>query len=195
MYNIIGNSCIGSWITAKILKQQFVNPFCWSIMNFDSCVNLLQHFYDIDFANFNLDFNGVEFTLTIDKLVSVQYVHYKFDDSADTIRTSGEDVLYNRIWEYIVSKYLERTRRMIDNKITPVFIFAGAGCADNRRSSFTIDEQHKLDAMNIKFKTYVSFGEMIQYANPKIISLHQHGTYKGNTLHMATDLFKQMTTL
>ena len=55
--------------------------------------------------------------------------------------------------------------------------------------------KEKLDGMNIKFKTYVSFGEMIQYTNPNIISLQQHGTYKGNTLHMATDLFKQMSAL
>lgn len=194
MYNIIGNSCISSWITAKILKQQFINPFCWCIMDFNSCLNLIQNFYDINFADIELQYNdnNNEFSVIIANLVRVQYVHYKFDLMANDIITDGPDVRYNQIWEYIISKYIERTKRMIQNKIEPIFMFAGAGKAENKRSTFNIEEQHIINEINTPFKIYVSFGEMIKFTNSKIIPLYQTYPYKGNTIQMANALYAQI---
>ena len=76
MYNLIGNSCIASWITTKLLNQAFINPFTWCIMDFESSYNLVKNWNDLNFKNFELvkDDNW-NFSIIVDNLIKIQYVH------------------------------------------------------------------------------------------------------------------------
>lgn len=192
MINFIGNSCIASYMTSRICRQQFINPFCWCIMDFDSCYNLVSHYNDINYHNIKLQNSNWDFSILVDNIVKIQFVHYKFDPNVQGIQVNEPDVLSNQIWVYIIDKYIQRTQRMVTNSIKPTFIFAGAKSAINLRSTFTLDQQARLNELNTNYDIYCSFGDMIHFTNPKIHPLIQHQPYTGNTLAMALDLHRQM---
>lgn len=186
--NLVGNSCIASWITNRILKNEFSNPFTWCIMDFESSYNLVKYWDEIDFTKYELvkDDNW-NFSIIIDNKVKIQYVHYKFSPKYSKPTKVGEDIFYNKIWEYITDKYNSRVNRMLKNKEDPIFIFACAKSAVNKRSSFTIEQQQKLASLNSKYKIILSFDNMIK--DEKILTLQQNKNYKGNTLEMAKFLY------
>lgn len=191
MLNLIGNSCIASWITNSNLKQKFINPFCWNIMDFNSAYNLVKNYETIDYSNYKLiKDNNWNFSIIVDNLVTIQFVHYKFSPKYDKPTKIGEDIFYNKIWEYIIEKYEERIKRLLEEKAEPIFIFACAKSAENKRSSFTLEEQKKLEKLNSKYKIILSFDNMIN--SDKFICISQTKNYKGNTIKMADEIYKKL---
>ena len=93
--NIISNTCLSALLQKDCIGQEYENPFCWNLIDFKSI---------------------------IDNHIKVQYVHYLFDRNADTLKTKGPNVYWNKIWEYIVNKYNERVERMLTKKNKPIFI-------------------------------------------------------------------------
>lgn len=191
MYNLIGNSCIASWITTKLLNQAFINPFTWCIMDFESSYNLVKNWENINFNNYELvKDNNWNFSIIIDKIIKVQYVHYHFDKNANSIISKNNDIFYNKIWEYIIDKYVQRINRMLELKIEPVFMFACAKDADNKRSSFTIQQQKMLEELNTKYKIILSFDNMIQSKN--FTCIEQNKNFKFNDIEMAAYIFNKL---
>ena len=121
--NIISNTCIGSYIQRDCLKQKYSNPFCWNIIKAPEMIKLIKHWDSINFQNYEIvkDKNW-RFSVIIDGLVKVDFVHYLFSANDDVPRKRGVEIFYNKIWEYIAEKYEERTKRMLELKEDPIFI-------------------------------------------------------------------------
>lgn len=117
--NLISNTCIGAYLY-KLLNLKFENPFCWSVIDFDSMYYLIKNYEKINFKNYELTKTpDWWFTIIIDNVIKVHYVHYKFDKNANKPTRCGSNIIYNKIWEYIVEKYEERLTRMHGQ---PIFV-------------------------------------------------------------------------
>jgi hypothetical protein len=79
---------------------------------------------------------------------------------------------------------------MKELNIEPIFIFACAKNADNKRSSFTLEQQYKLEKLNSKYKIILSFDNMIQ--TNKFITIQQNKNYKFNDINLANELFVKL---
>ena len=192
MYNLIGNSCIASWITTKLLNQAFINPFTWCIMDFESSYNLVKNWENINFNNYELvKDNNWNFSIIIDKIIKVQYVHYHFDKNANSIISKNNDIFYNKIWEYIIEKYIQRLKRMKELNIDPIFIFAYAKNTSNKNNIFTLEQQKKLVELNTKYKIILSFDNMISTKN--FICIKQDKNFKFNDINLATYIFNKLS--
>lgn len=187
--NLIGNSCIASYITRDFLHQKFVNPFCWCIMDFQSCYNLVKYWDSIDFNNFELikdeDWN---FSIIIDDKVKVQYVHYLFDKNATKIIKNPPDVKWNRIWEYIVEKYTIRVKNIKNEP--PIFLFATANNGLIRHKHFTLEQQKMLDELNSPYKIIVSFKDVLNETK-NITCVKQKDNYYDNGYKISEFLYKE----
>ena len=188
--NLIGNSCIASYITRDCLKQPFSNPFTWCIMNFESCFNLVKYYDSINFTHFKLQHDSKwNFSIIIDDLIEVQYVHYHFEPNSDKVTIKNNDVFYNKIWIYITNKYISRTKRMLELNEPPTFIFATANYGLSRHTPFTVEQQKQLLSLNSPYKIVLSFKENIKSANNLIID--QHGQFFDNGPCLSNYIFKQ----
>lgn len=182
MFNLIGNTCCASWITQRILHQEFINPLCWSIMDFTSAYNCIAHFYDVNWLNIqlNVDTAFSEFSITVDKCFTIIYVHYKFSPFVDTLYKKDDDVYFNKIWEYIVDKYIDRARKMCNHKIPPRFIFTTPKEYRDARTYYSLDEQYKLAELATDYPIIFSFPKNIKHQN--VISVEQNKVFSGNSL-------------
>lgn len=144
--NIIANSCVGGFIYKNELKVPFQNPFIWNIIDYNSMLYLVKNYDKINFENFELmkDKNW-NFSLIIDGKVKIQYVHYKFNANCNKPTTKYIDVFYNKIWEFIVSKYILRLDRMKKDKSRPIFIFAN--WFDKPETLLTYKQLQELDSL------------------------------------------------
>lgn len=186
--NLVGNTCICSWITKEILKQEFINPFTWCIVFFESCYNLVKYWDTLNFYNYELikDSNN-NFSINIDKKVIINYVHYKFDKNIETPTKKGDDIFYNKIDEYILEKYKNRVDKMLEFKKDPIFIFAASHIS---RSVFTLEEQKRMEELNSKYRIIFSFDEMIE--TDKIETIKLDKKYDGNTLKMSKEIYDKI---
>lgn len=155
--NIIGNSCISSFLTRDCLKEPFNNPFCWCVIDFDSIFYIIKNYYNINWLNFELvkDENW-NFSIIIDKNIKVQYVHYVFDKNVKTIEFKNlHDVCSNHIWEYIIEKYNQRINRMLKSKEEPIFILGSPWTTYKAENVITREMYTKIKEINTNFKIYV----------------------------------------
>ncbi len=173
MKNLIGNTCITSYMTTKCYNQQLINPFTWCKMDFNSCYNLVKHFDDINWLNFSLvNDDNWNFSIIVDNLVTVQYVHYHFDPTAEQIKSDGKDVFYNKIWEFIVSKYIERSKRMVNSGEPPVFIFANAADKTLPWLTFSEHQQAELYSINSPYKIFTCYKHVFPHPNAIQQTIH-----------------------
>lgn len=187
--NLVGNTCVASYITRDCLKQPFTNPFVWCIMDFESSYNLVKYWDDLNFEKYDLTKdNNWNFSIIIDKKIKVQYVHYKFSVKHDKITINNNDVYYNRIWEYIAEKYNKRITTVKNEP--PIFIFATANYGLARHIPFTLEQQKKLDELNSKYKVIISFKNMIDSKN--ITCIKQNSCFKDNGLVFSKYIYDNM---
>lgn len=119
--NIISQNCLAGYLYQQ-LNKEFNNPFVWTVIDFNSMKNLITKWNKINFNNYSLiKNNNWDFSILIDNLVKIQYVHYHFDKNRSNCVIKGHDVFYNKIWEYIIEKYETRLQRMNKNEY-PLFI-------------------------------------------------------------------------
>lgn len=121
--NIISNSCIGAYLYKQFLKKPFNNPFMWTVVDFDSFIYLIEHWKEINFKDYVLvKDNNWNFSIIIEGKIKIQFVHYKFNSNykTPTLDNLG-NVLYCKIWEYIIEKYEERIERMKTQNEEPIF--------------------------------------------------------------------------
>lgn len=186
--NLVGNTCVASYITRDCLKQPFVNPFVWNIINFESCYNLVKYWDKLNFKNYELikDKNW-NFSIIIDNKVKVQYVHYRFSKEHSKLIIKNNDVYYNRIWEYIIEKYNKRIINI--RKENPIFIFATANEGLSRHIPFTLEEQKKLEELNSPYKIIISFKNMIN--SNKLICIKQDKIFKDNGIEFSRFIYEK----
>lgn len=122
--NLITNRCLGAYIYRDVLHEQYKNPFIWTGIETPDFQRLFEFYDSIDF---NKTIIGAEnpqelkhFYLVIDGKVRVDYSHVLFERTATSPILRGNNIYYNKPWEYIVDKYAERLLRMIE---PPVFMF------------------------------------------------------------------------
>lgn len=122
--NLITNRCLGAFIYRDILHIPYNNVFMWTGI---SCLDFNTLFEDYDFIDFNKtsidainrkEYKG--FYLIIDGKVRVNYSHVLYDKSAQVPIVRGTNIYYNKPWKYIVEKYSERLKRMVE---PPTFIY------------------------------------------------------------------------
>lgn len=190
--NLVGNTCVASYITRDCLTQPFINPFVWNIMDFDSCYNLVKYWDEIDFENYELvkDYNW-NFSIIIDRKIKVQYVHYKFQKDCKTLTVKNNDVYSNHIWEYIVEKYTKRIRNVHEEP--PIFVFATANYGSDRHIPFTLEQQKKLDELNSSYKIIISFKNMIN--SNKLLCIKQNTKFYNNGITFSKYIYDTCLTL
>lgn len=149
--NIIGNSCVGAFISKLCLKESYNNPFCWSKMDFESVYNLIKNYDIIDFTKVEFIKNEKNFyTACIDDQVNVKYIHYIEDNSLPSLVFEKSNVKGPNILEYVKDKYFSRLKKMKDE---PIFILA----AGYWQEYYLNDEQiQKLIDLNSKYKIIIS---------------------------------------
>ena len=157
--NIISNSCLGSYITRDYLNEPYSNPFCWSVIDDVSIINLIKNYKNINFNKYELtkDKNW-NFYITIDKLVKVWYVHYRFSKNDNKIRKNDVDVFYNRIWEYIIKCYETRLKRM---KEEPIFVL-GSSWGGGALSKDEIYKINNIKTWHVECSFFVRTGKNVK---------------------------------
>lgn len=120
---IISNNCLGGFIY-RFLNKEFNNPFIWSLILNPYFEELIENLKTINYNDFTLNKSTKKldtFNLLINNKIKLDYIHYHFNENFNkpTIcdkygkpDKTGVDVYYNKIWEYIVEKYLNRLNRM-----------------------------------------------------------------------------------
>ena len=135
MANIITNCCLGAFVTRNILKTQFNNPFVWAWVNATDICYLLEKYETVDFTKFKLQKytttplqDGDCFKICVDGKITIVYSHYQFNSKYSTLYTDNVTnmVYYNKIWEFVVQKYIQRVSRIPSDP--PVFILCDDRC-------------------------------------------------------------------
>lgn len=121
----ISHNCLAGHLY-HLIGQKYTCPFIWTVIDFNSMKTLITEWDKINFKNYRLEKDDKwNFKIVIDDKIKVQYVHYKFDPTASVLIKKGPgDIYYNRIWEYIISRYEERINRMNNENTKPVFCIA-----------------------------------------------------------------------
>ena len=187
--NIIANTCIGADIYKYHLKMPYQTPFCWNTIDDNSMFNLISNYDTINFKKYELikDKNW-NFSILINDLVKVNYVHYHFSKNDNKIRTDNADVYYNKIWEYIIEKYEERTNRFLQlkNKEEPFFVI-GSSWNGQKCKLNTIKKISTIDT-NYKILFLVDFNNSIEL--PKNCMLYKHNIIHDNP-KLAGEIFNK----
>jgi uncharacterized protein (DUF1919 family) len=142
--NIVSNSCIGAYLMRDYYKYQYNNPFCWTFILVDDFVTLMNEWDNINFMKYTLEKRGKRledgFKTIIDGKVTLLWYHYLFSMKYNKPTTKGINVFSDKIWEYIIEKYEERTKRMLAANEKPIFIFADSY---NYKCEGPIEERRK----------------------------------------------------
>ena len=187
--NLVGNTCVASYITRDIIKEPFSNPFCWNIIDFDSMYYLINHWDDINFLNFTIEKdNKWNFWINIDNHVKVQYIHYHFDITCSSPKVKGNDVYYNKIWEYCVENYKRRLDRMLNACEEPIFILVWPNQAKSKRGYYTKDQIVKLKSAKHKVITSFDYSDNILVDN--FLSIKQPKNFLDNGIPFAKFIYE-----
>lgn len=124
MINIIGDSCVASNITLDVLHQEYINPFCWNIINHTSFGYLIKNYKNINFNNYYLRKHPSykEYYLIIDDNIEVLYHHYREDKNCKTLIKKDNHVYFCDIQQYIIEKYKSRLKL----NSSPIFIIGSS---------------------------------------------------------------------
>jgi len=122
--NVISTNCAGSYIMTSG-NEPLGNPFTWAFTPYKSIRCLLENFYEINFGKVNLTESTRwigTYTLTIDDIIDIYYIHYHFNPLREVPHKENNDISMCNIWEYIINKYISRTKRMIASGERPSFL-------------------------------------------------------------------------
>lgn len=126
---LIGNNCLIGFTYRDILKQEYQTPFIWSRLWNDDLINLLQNYENINFNNYELKKtnpklkdNDNDFYILLDNKVKIYFRHCFFSIKHNEPKKFHANVYFNKIWEYVFTKYIERTERMLKCTEKPIVI-------------------------------------------------------------------------
>ena len=204
MKNIIGNSCSGSYLTKNFEEHNFINPFCWNIIDFNSMYNLIKNYDTINWKNYALKKeNDNSFSIIIDGIVNVNYVHYNYTANVDKkiVETDEDtDFISKNIEPYLIEKYETRVKRMNELNIPPIFILASRNlvCKNN----YTPEQIKQILELNTpyiiiaatEFKIDYTISQNYKFKNREIINLPQN-KIRNNGLPLAEYIATHSTIL
>ena len=189
--NLIGNCCISNSV-ARYCNEGNTNPFSWVDLDFESMFYCMTHWTTINWANIRMEehkhpyWAGNIYWLIIDNNITIRYVHYLFDANAKKPTTIGSNVYYCRIWEYIINKYIERTKIMLSSAQDPTFVIEW-GHLDYNSHNWTrlvnsnqpykvvvITRGHKLSTTNQNILIINDNPDTFQYPNYYAAKWHKH---------------------
>ena len=121
--NIISNNCAGAAIYKYVLNTEYQNPFIWCFTDLKA---LVAKFDSINWTSVKI-YNEMpnllgRWHLCIDNMVDMNFVHAYWDPSHETPYIDQWNVRYNRIWQYLMDKYVKRVKRMLDHKESPIYV-------------------------------------------------------------------------
>lgn len=183
--NVISNNCLGGFLY-KFNKLQFKNPFIWSAILADSMYALIKDWDNINFNDFELKKSEFHesteqlntFKIVIENKIDIHYTHYYFNKDKDKPEIKGFDVFYNKIWEYVVEKYVKRLQRMNEN---PVFVILGEYEVNGPSLyDYTFKKEKKILDLDTKYKIVLitKYKDFLKY-NDDIHLIIFDGTERG----------------
>lgn len=173
---IITQNCIAKHLYKTYFLKRYETPFINNVIDFNSMKYLIEHWYDINFKNYELiKDNNWNFSIIIDKNVKIQYVHYKFDKNAKIIIKRKGEVFYNKIWEYIVNKYEQRLKRMLDIKKEPLFILTNSDSLF-KDAIYTNEQLNELS----KYKNVIVFNNLKDKTVPESAKIIYNTLFKND---------------
>lgn len=188
--NLIGNTCLSSFIMRDCLQRPYNNPFCWNVIDIESFCYLIEHYDTIDFNNFEILKDSLwNFSILIDGNVRVQFVHYKFSIHDNVLRRSGLDIFYRKIWEYIVDKYMLRSERMLELKEDPIFIIGSSW--GKEWGSIDLDDVKRISKIKTRYKVILTGTMDVDFRLPDNMVYFKHALNKNNKL-LSRLLFTQV---
>ena len=189
--NLIGNCCISNHV-AELCGEGHTNPFTWVDLDFESMFHLMNHWDTINWSKIRLEehqhpyWEGKIYWLIVDNKVTIRYVHYLFDPLAKSPSVVGADVRYHRIWEYIVDKYVERTKRMLALCNNPAFVIEWG------HMDYNSNNWQRLVASNTQYKiAIITRGHSLSTTSPNILVIND-ANHKEFPLYYAKKHYKQI---
>lgn len=149
--NLIGNSCVASFITRDFLKEKYKNPFCWTSMDFESIYNLIKKYDTIDFNNVKFINIGNFYQAILDNDIKINYIHYLNDDKCENLTFDRSNVKCKEILPYVKKKYFDRIKLIKEEE--PIFILA----AGYYQEYYMTDKEiQKIIDINSKYRIIIS---------------------------------------
>lgn len=194
--NIISNSCLGAFIQKDFLKQPYSNPFCWNVIEDNSIINLISMYDTINFKKYellrgnNLPYytdKDCNFYLNIDNKVKVYYVHYRFSKNDTKPRKANygnaTDILYNKIWKYIIDCYEKRLQRMKDE---PIFVLGSSWSG----GALKYDTIKRISNIRTNYKIIMTSNIDIDFKLPSNCYYYKHNVFRNN-LKLSKEVFEK----
>lgn len=126
--NLIGNSCVSSYIVRDFLNQQFINPFTWCTIKNSDISFIIDNYEKIDWYKYDIGFykdkNNKCVHFYIDNSFSIYYLHYILSDKETQI--DGVNVFSSKIFSVSEKKYTNRVERMLSCNKKPTFLIGGS---------------------------------------------------------------------
>lgn len=124
---VIGSNCCAGNFYHNYLNTPFYSPFIWSVVPYDSILNLINKWPEINWDDIKIVANPTrEFTLTLqlNQIADIHYVHYFWSEKHDKPYAKGASIFYRNIHQYLLNKYKERVSRMMSSGMmeAPMFI-------------------------------------------------------------------------
>jgi len=174
--NLIGNCCISNFIS-QMAGEGNTNPFTWIDMDFNSLYYLITNWENVNWNSFKLVKtkhpyqNRDMFEIVIDDIVHLRYVHYLYDKRILQPKTVGHDVYYCKICEYIVQKYIERLKRMLERNENPAFI------TEWEHMNYDEAAFWKIEKEDLKYKlVLITYNKNLKTDNKNILVIYDpHG--------------------
>lgn len=167
--NLIGNDCVSACFYA-ISKQQFNNPFTWTICNFPNMFYLIQNYNKINWKHYELMPSTCvpdTFKIVVDNKINIHYVHYKKNVISESEYRIAGDVFSKNIELKVVETYTKRVYRQLEQQETPVFIL---NTYADKRHQYTKENIIKLCNTPLKYKVIIitPYKELLSYKNENI---------------------------
>jgi len=181
--NLIGNCCISNYIS-NIAGEGNTNPFSWIDLDFNSLYYLITNWKNVDWNDYTMVKvphpyqNRDMFEIVIENKVHLRYIHYLYEKSATKPTVSGNNIFYCKIWEYIVQKYEERLKRMLERNESPIFI------TEWEHMDYDEEAFWKIEKEDLKYKlVIITYNKNLKTNNKNILVIYdphgRGGGYRG----------------
>ena len=175
--NIISNCCAGAEFYKKVLNVKcFPNPFIWASVCPDDIKELIKNYNKINFDNykiFNEKDNKNKFYILVDNKIKLHFTHHIYSQKYTKPTYIDADCYYNKMEDYILTKYKQRIEVMKKENSKPNFLIL----TDRERNTFTINDVNDVININTDYKIIICSPNEIKTTNKNIL------TIKGNTLN------------
>lgn len=133
--NLICNNCGGADVY-RLLGKEYNNPFIWCATFAEDFINLINNYKNTDFNNFELtrltaaaagaafyEFDDKKCIcgITVDNKFTIYYTHYCYSPLYSIPTKIGPDIWYNKNFEYVYEKYIDRKDKMLKENEEPIF--------------------------------------------------------------------------